>query len=319
MSTDAVVIWGELLWDRYVAPTGSEGSGGDSAGGGDGGTSEQLGGAPANVAWHLAQAGGWAQLITRIGDDAAGRRALDRLDGLVDTSLIQIDPERATGEVTIALDRGEPRYTLHPGRAWEWIACTDEVRAAIDEAGVFIYGTLAQRTSEGHAQWTHAIAAARARAVKVYDANLRPNDQASHAIVAALDHADVVKLNDREVAQLGQLFGWDDPIARVRAPIGRAHDGRPRILVVTHGAAGSTIYPLDGAPIEIAGVAAAPGGDNVGCGDAYLALFVFGMTSGWDLATSGRIASRWAAAVAEVRGATPLFDDDRITDLLEAS
>jgi sugar/nucleoside kinase (ribokinase family) len=91
--------------------------------------------------------------------------------------------------------------------------------------------------------------------------------------------------------------------------------------VVTHGAAGSTIYPLsgtlDGAPIEIPGVRAAPGGDNVGCGDAYLALLVFGMMSGWDLTSSGRIASRWAAAVAEARGATPMFDDDRIAELLE--
>ncbi len=291
MSTDAVVIWGELLWDRF--PTG-----------------EKLGGAPANVAWHLAQAGGWAQLVTRVGDDADGRRAIAQLEGLVDTSLIQIDPDRATGEVTVQLEGGEPRYTLHPGRAWEHIACTDAVEEAIRGAGVFVYGTLAQRTAEGFAQWQRAIEAARVRALKVYDANLRPNDQATHAIGRALEHADLVKLNDREVAQLRALLGWDDPVAQLRAT-------RPRIIVVTHGAAGSTIYPLDAAPIEIPAVQAAPGGDNVGCGDAYLALFLFGMTSGWDLTSSGRIASRWAAAVAGVRGATPLFDDDRVAELLE--
>ncbi|HEU4734296.1 MAG TPA: PfkB family carbohydrate kinase [Kofleriaceae bacterium] len=309
MSTDAVVIWGELLWDRYP----SEGA----PGGGD-----RLGGAPANVAWHLGLAGGWARLVTRVGDDDAGHRAIAQLDGVVDTSLIQVDPERATGEVTIALERGEPRYTLHPGRAWERIACTEAARAAIGDAGVFVYGTLSQRTAEGLAEWQRAIAAA-GRAVTVYDANLRPNDQASHAIGSALAHADVVKLNDREVGQLGRLFGWDDPVARLRTP---DRDGRlepradrPRLVVVTHGAAGSTIYPVDGAPIEVPGVHAAPGGDNVGCGDAYLALFVFGMTSGWDLATSGRIASRWAAAVAGVRGATPWFDDERIAELLEAA
>jgi fructokinase len=258
--------------------------------------------------------------VTRIGDDADGRRALARLDGVVDASLIQIDPERATGEVTIAIERGEPRYTLHPGRAWEHIACTGAVRDAIGDAGVFVYGTLSQRTAGGLAQWQLAIEAARSRSVKVYDANLRPNDQASHAIGSALEHADVVKLNDREVAQLGELFGWDDPVARLRTSGGSAPGpDKPRIVVVTHGAAGSTIYPLDAGPIEIPGVRAAPGGDNVGCGDAYLALFVFGMTSGWDLATSGRIASRWAAAVAGVRGATPLFDDDRIAELLEAA
>jgi len=304
MSTDAVVIWGELLWDRFPAALGGD----------------RLGGAPANVAWHLAQAGGWAQLVTRVGDDADGRRALAELDGLVDTSLIQVDPGRATGEVTIELEGGEPRYTLHAGRAWERIACTDAVADAIRDAGVFVYGTLAQRTAEGLAEWRRAIAAAGARALKVYDANLRPNDRASHAVGEALAHADLVKLNDREVGQLRALLDWDDPIAELRAR-------RPRIVVVTHGAAGSTIYPSSGAssgasggaPIEVPGAPASPGGDNVGCGDAYLALLVFGMTSGWDLATSGRVASRWAAAVAGVRGATPRFDEDWIAELLETA
>jgi len=294
MSTDAVVIWGELLWDRFPAALGGD----------------QLGGAPANLAWHLAQAGGWAQLITRVGDDAEGRRAVAQLDELIDTSLIQVDPERATGEVTIELAGGEPRYTLHAGRAWERIECSDAALTAIGQAGVLVYGTLSQRTAEGLAAWRRAITAARSGALVVYDANLRPNDQASHAIADALAAADLVKLNDREVGQLRALLGWGDPIAELRAR-------RPRIIVVTHGAAGSTIHPLDGAPIEIPGVPAAPGGDNVGCGDAYLALLVFGMTSGWDLAASGRVASRWAAAVAGVRGATPRFDDERIAALLE--
>src|SRR5437763_16347401 len=112
MADAAVVIWGEVLWDRF--PDG-----------------DRLGGAPANVAWHLAQAGGWAQLVSRIGDDDDGRRALAQLDGLVDTSLVQIDPERATGEVTVEIVGGEPRYTLHPGRAWERIACNEQVEHAL--------------------------------------------------------------------------------------------------------------------------------------------------------------------------------------------
>lgn len=307
MSTDAVVIWGELLWDRYPVASGVASAAAKTWPG----SGDQLGGAPANVAWHIAQAGGWAQLVTRVGDDDDGYRAIARLDGLVDTSFIQIDPDRATGEVTIRIEHGEPRYTLHPDRAWERIACTTAVKDAIRDASVFVYGTLAQRTAEGFAEWQRAVEAARIHALKVYDANLRPNDQASHVIGRALEHADVIKLNDREVEQLRALFGWDDPVARLRAE-------RPRIVVVTHGAAGSTIYPLDAAPIEIPGVPAAAGGDNVGCGDAYLALLLFGMTSGWDLAASGRVASRWAAAVAGVRGATPMFDADRIADLLEA-
>ncbi|MBS1124237.1 MAG: iolC [Deltaproteobacteria bacterium] len=285
---DAVVIWGEVLWDRF--PDGA-----------------QLGGAPANVAWHLAQAGGWAQLVTRVGDDEDGRLAIDRLAELVDTDLVQVDPVRATGEVTVRLERGEPRYTLQPGRAWEHIACTEAVKRALSQAGVFVFGTLAQRTPDGLREWREAAHAA-TRCLRACDVNLRPMDVLAPSITEALAVANLVKVNDRELATLRDWFGWSDPIAMLRE--------RARVVAVTHGAAGSTLFGETGA-IEIAATAAVPGGDNVGCGDAYLAILVHGLTSGWDLAASGRAASRWSAAVAGVRGATPTFSDEQIADLLE--
>ncbi len=293
-SSETVIVWGEVLWDRL--PSG-----------------DQLGGAPANVAWHLGMAGGWAQLVSRVGDDDAGRRAIERLSEHVDTALIQVDPERATGEVTVRLEGGEPRYTLHPGRAWERIECTPAARAALAEAGVLIYGTLAQRTAEGLTGWRSAACAATASCLRVCDLNLRPVELDPQVIGEAIAAADVVKVNDRELAALRDRLGWPDPIEALRRPEGE----RRRVVAVTHGAAGSTLFG-DGAPIELAGVRAAPGGDNIGCGDAYLAILVHGMTLGWDLAASGRAASRWAAAVAGVRGATPSFDEAQIADLLEA-
>ncbi len=179
--SDAVVVWGELLWDRF--PDG-----------------DRLGGAPANVAWHLGQAGSWPQLVTRVGDDEDGHRAIEALSQLVDTELVQIDPERATGEVTVRVENGEPRYTLHPGRAWERIACTPQVHTALATAGIFVYGTLAQRTPEGLAGWREASAAT--KATHVCDLNFRPSDQATLAIREAIAAAHVVKANDREVIAL---------------------------------------------------------------------------------------------------------------------
>lgn len=293
---DAIVIWGELLWDRF--PDG-----------------DQLGGAPANVAWHLGQAAAgygraasyWPQLVTRVGDDDDGRRAIETLSELVDTELVQIDPERATGEVTVHLEAGEPRYTLHPGRAWERIACTPAVRIALATAGVFVYGTLAQRTPEGLDGWRQAVAST--GCTKVCDLNLRPTDQYSVAIAEAVAAADVIKVNDRELAALRDWLGWTDPLAKLRAT--------SRIVAVTHGDRGSTLYSAHGEPLEIAPHPAARGGDNVGCGDAYLAILVHGLTSGWALADSGAAASRYAAAVAGARGATPLFEPEQLHDLLE--
>ncbi|MBA3464555.1 MAG: carbohydrate kinase [Deltaproteobacteria bacterium] len=289
-SDEAVVIWGEVLWDRF--PEG-----------------DQLGGAPANVAYHLGQAGGWARLVSRVGNDELGKRALERLGAYVDTSLIQVDAERPTGEVGVSIEAGEPRYTLHADRAWERIACTPSTATAIAEAGVLIFGTLSQRTGEGLAGWRQAIAAATDTCLKVCDINLRrvPGLPATPEVREALDAADVIKVNDRELGILAGWYGWADPIAALRAST--------KVLAVTHGAGGSTLYG-DAAPIHIPGVHARPGGDNVGCGDAYLAILVLGMTMGWDLSASGHAASRYAAAVAEARGATPMFDDARIAELL---
>ena len=283
---DAVVVWGEVLWDRF--PDG-----------------DQLGGAPANVAWHLGQAGGWPQLVARVGDDDDGRRAIERLAAFVDTDLIQVDPELRTGEVTVHLVGGEARYTLHAGRAWERIECTPAVERALLQAGVFVYGTLSQRTDAGLGAWRQAIAAA--RCTRVCDLNLRPGQTYSPAIGEALAAADILKINDRELATLAEWLGWSDPIAKLRE--------RSRIVAVTHGAAGSTLHGEHGA-IAIPPVAATPGGDNVGCGDAYLAILVYGLTSGWDLEQSGQAASRYAAAVAGARGATPIFDEDTLADLV---
>src|SRR6476659_5490908 len=109
----AVIVWGELLWDRF--PDGA-----------------QLGGAPANVAWHLAQLGTPVALVSRVGDDGDRRRAIEMMAARgVDTTLVQIDRERATGEVTVTVEDGEPRYRLVPARAWERIAMTDAIAQAL--------------------------------------------------------------------------------------------------------------------------------------------------------------------------------------------
>jgi fructokinase len=178
------------------------------------------------------------------------------------------------------------------------------VRAALDEAGVMIFGTLSQRKPEGLLAWREAVAST--RATKVCDLNLRPTDQYAIAITEAIAVADIVKINDRELAALHQWYGWSDPIAKLRE--------RSKLIAVTHGAAGSTLYGEH--TIQVPAFEAPPGGDNVGCGDAYLAILVLGLTSGWDLEHSGRAAAKWAAAVAGARGATPLFSEEQIEELL---
>ena len=294
-----MLVWGELLWDRF--PDG-----------------DRLGGAPANVAWHLAQLGTAVALVTRVGDDGAGRAAIEQLAAIgVDTSLVQVDPERATGEVTVTVEGGEPRYRLHAGRAWERIELTPAVVERLVAARALVHGTLAQRTPDGLASFGAVLAAASPRVLRVCDPNLRPTSPApgdDAAMSQALAAADVVKLGEREVEQVRARLGHADPVAWLLAR-------GARLVAVTRGAGGSTWYAppaVLSTPLDVAAVAAAPGGDNVGCGDAYVAGMVHGLLAGWPWPRIGRLAAAIAAEVAAARGATPVLDGPALVARAEA-
>ncbi|HUS63976.1 MAG TPA: PfkB family carbohydrate kinase, partial [Kofleriaceae bacterium] len=103
MSALAAVAWGEILWDLF--PDG-----------------RRLGGAPANVAYHLAVLGGETALVSRVGDDAEGRDAAAALAAAgVDVGAVQVDPARPTGAVDVSVEDGEASYRLRKGCAWEHI------------------------------------------------------------------------------------------------------------------------------------------------------------------------------------------------------
>ncbi len=281
----AVIVWGETLWDRF--PDG-----------------DRLGGAPANVAWHLAGLGTPVALVTRVGDDDDGRAAIAALAARgVDTRFVQVDRERRTGEVTVTVADGEPRYRLVAERAWEQIELTAEIAAALVGARALVFGTLAQRSPAGRAGLAAALALASPRVLRVCDPNLR-GPQASEgeaaAMAQALAAADVVKVGEREVEQLAARIGQADPVAWLLAR-------GARLVAVTRGADGSR-WHAPTMTMDVAAVAARYGGDNVGCGDAYTAALVHGLLAGWPWPRIGRLAARLGAEVASVRGATPMID-----------
>src|SRR5688572_20202091 len=91
-----VIGLGEILWD--LLPGG-----------------KQLGGAPANFAYHASALGAAGAVVSRVGDDDLGREILRRLDELeLDRSAVSIDPEHPTGTVEVRLDpAGVPDYVIH--------------------------------------------------------------------------------------------------------------------------------------------------------------------------------------------------------------
>ncbi len=280
-----IISWGEILWDRF--PDGSV-----------------LGGAPANVAFHLARIGAQSVLISRVGNDADGRLATQSLASVgVDVDAIQIDRRRATGEVGVAiLPSGDACYTLHPNRAWEHIECGLTENALLKKSAGFCFGTLAQRTEEGRRAHQAALQQIPNHAISLCDANLRKGFNDWPVLTESLLAARAVKLNEHEVAIVERQLSA--PLSAVDWLFDK---GRSQWIAITRGQQGCSLFDRDfdrGTSVSHPGVTADPGGDNVGCGDAFVAVFIHGLVSGWSLAMIAERANHYAAKVAGHRGAT---------------
>lgn len=280
-----LVAWGELLWD--VFPDG-----------------RRLGGCAANVAYHAACLGDRAQLVSRVGSDARGREALDTLAAAgVDVSLVGVDDDAPTGAVTVSVEDGEPRFGVVEQAAWDRIEATPAVRAALGGADVLCYGTLAQRTPLASRALDQALEAATPACLRLCDLNLRPPFVTHAAVEQALAHADAVKLNRQEARRLEELFGVADAARWLLEERGI------ELVAETRGRAGCRLL-CRGASAEHPGVAAQPGGDAVGAGDAFTAVLAHHLARRRDwtgplLARAAEAANRWASFVASRRGAMP--------------
>lgn len=277
------MVFGELLWDVFPKQ-------------------EHLGGAAANVAYHAALLGASSHLISRVGADVRGRKAIELLRAVgVDASEVQIDPLRATGQVNVTLINAEPHFEIGEKAAWDAIFPPTSPGATSD-ADVFCFGTLAQR-SEQSRRTLHAILNclsqlnAASRPMRLLDLNVRPPYCDSQVILTSIRSADVLKLNDNELILLEKTFGWKNGVKTVLDRFNL------RWVVVTHGHEGATLYGH-----SIRHTLPAPkvaGGDSVGAGDAFVAALAVAFGAGLSLLEAMPHAVNHAAWVAGQVGAMP--------------
>src|SRR5207302_10481587 len=112
----------------------------------------KLGGAPANFAFHAAQLGACAEIVSRIGTDADGDAIVAELKSHgVSTSYLQRDASHPTGTVIVSLDRGQPDYTITRRVAWDFIEWSLEVEDLARCCHAVCFGSLAQRGAASRA------------------------------------------------------------------------------------------------------------------------------------------------------------------------
>lgn len=279
---------GEILWDIFPG-------------------AEHLGGASLNLAFHLARLGHDVAMVTAVGEDERGRRALELVrEAGIDARFIQSTAAASTGGVRVALDdAGRPDYRLERPAAYDF---TNVSTAAAEEIAAWkpdwvCFGTLFHKLPEV-VDSTRRLLAACPGAGRFYDVNLRPEQYSAPLVRDLSAMAQVLKLSEEEAPEFARLLGLDYSgretfLRRLAATFGL------RCVCLTRGKDGCAVlwggdfgeYPS--VPVTVA--------DTVGAGDAFAAAFLHGWSAGWQARKTADFANRVGGLVAGRHGATPMW------------
>ena len=273
---------GEILWD--MLPQG-----------------KQLGGAPANFAYHVSRLGGNGWAVSAISDDELGREIISVL-GEKDLNVCLSHVDAPTGTVAVTLDAaGVPSYEITENVAWDMVAFSPEVEMLAKEAEAVCFGTLAQRSEVSRSTIMKFIDAMPEDSLKVYDINLRQHYYSEGIIMKSLEVSDILKINDEELETVSDIFALEgDQTERCRRLIEMFS---LRLVILTKGSKGSDVVTVDKVdsvvPVDVAVV------DTVGAGDAFTAAFIVSYLRGDSIEDAHRLAGEVSSYVCTKAGAMP--------------
>ena len=281
----AIAVLGEVLWD--VLPNGA-----------------CLGGAPLNFAVHARRLGYEPLLISAVGADDLGKRAVEEIGHLeLETTLLQTTPLWPTGTASVRLDsNGQPTFAIQRPAAYDAVRLTEREidLITVRDPEWLYYGTLFASTSEGKATLLQLLEAL-PDASRFYDVNLRPGFASRSLVLELLRKAAVVKLNEAELIAVSQFADLPRGIEEFcRAGVERFGWRSVCVTLGEHGCAilrGGEYVLANGYPVVVA--------DSVGAGDAFAAAFLHGLTHDERLADVAAFANRVGAVVASRVGAIP--------------
>ena len=264
---------GEILFD--VLPSGS-----------------QLGGAPANFAYHAGQHGLHSVAVSAVGKDVLGDTALRLLD---EKKLKYVIPEvdYPTGTVQVQLDKeGVP---------------TDDIKEIAANAGAVCWGSLAQRSEVSRKTIYKFLDYTPNDCLKIFDINLRQNFYTPEVITESLKRCNVLKINDEELITIGRLFGYPglDIENKCWLILGKYNLD---MLVLTCGVNGSYVFApgvksfQETPKVEVA--------DTVGAGDSFTGTFCASILKGKSIAEAHELAVKVSAYVCTQNGAMPTIPEE---------
>ncbi len=282
-NSNIIVGLGEALWD--MLPSG-----------------KQIGGAPANFAFHASRAGFEAWVVSAVGRDELGEEIIATLKSKGLNTLIQQTPQ-PTGTVEITLSgEGIPHYQINQGVAWDNIEYTQEVEALADKSRCVVFGSLAQRSEPSRSTIQNFVrrVAQRGETMRIFDINLRQNFYNKEMISSSLDISNVLKINDEEIVIFCQLFsiegeGYQEICREIIAQY------QLDMVILTCGDKESYIFHSGGTSrIATPRVKVV---DTVGAGDSFTATLATSILSGESVEVAHQRAVEVAARVCTQKGA----------------
>lgn len=284
-SLPVIVGLGELTWD--VLPGG-----------------KQLGGPATNFAHVSRLLGNQAVVASRVGRDEPGREALAQLRqrGIV-TSYVQVDETHPTGSVGVEIgERGEARYELNLGSAWDYLEWSDAWEELAGRAHAVGFGTLGQRERVARDTIIRFLEKTRPDTLRIFDVNLCHAFFTTEMLTSSLELATILKLNHKELGTVARMVGLDSQgeEALCRQLMERFEIA---LVAITRGEQGSLLITREetrghpGFQIEVA--------DTIGAGDAFTAALVHFYLRGAPLDLINEAANRLGGWLATHTGATP--------------
>jgi fructokinase len=281
---------GEVLWDHL--PTG-----------------RQLGGAPANFAFHAQALGARGTVVSAVGDDALGLEILERLAACgLDLSFVDRDRDHPTGAVSVDLKgNGTPEFTIHRDVAWDFIGARPELWALAAACDTVCFGSLAQRSPISRGTVRRFLQETTQGCQRVFDVNLRQSFYDADFIGESLRLCNVLKLNDDELPVVASLLGLTgDESAVLDQLIDRFS---LEVVALTRGDRGSLLRSPNDEAVH-SGYPCSDVADTVGAGDCFAACVAIGLLRGESLADASERANRRSSFVCSREGAMPEMPDE---------